>query len=64
MISFLQTCSEPLTSFEIAKAMSWDRHDTAKRLPDLRDDGLVVNGPIRQCRITGRQSLTWRAVRP
>jgi hypothetical protein len=26
-----------------------------------RADGLVENGPIRTCRITGRPALTWRA---
>jgi hypothetical protein len=61
MLHFLLTQSEPLTSFEIAVAMGWDRHDVAKRLPDLRADGFAMNGPLRPCRITGKAALTWGA---
>lgn len=32
-----------------------------KRLPDLRRDGLVENGLVRKCGVTGRPSLTWKA---
>ena len=63
LLDFLRTCREPLTSFEISRVMGWDRHDVAKRLPDARADGLVENGPVRECRITARRALTWRAVR-
>ena len=30
-----------------------------KRLPELRADGLICNGPTRTCHISGRQALTW-----
>ena len=30
-----------------------------KRLPELRADGLICNGPTRTCRVSGRQALTW-----
>ena len=30
-----------------------------KRLPELRDDGLVCNGSTRTCRVSGRQAMTW-----
>jgi len=33
-----------------------------KRLPELREAGLVVNGPIRTCRVTGRRAMTWLPV--
>lgn len=51
------------TSAELAgKAPDTMGHPTIhKRLPDLRRDGLVVNGPVRTCTVTGRPSLTWRA---
>ncbi|MBI1373327.1 MAG: winged helix-turn-helix domain-containing protein [Phycisphaera sp.] len=32
-----------------------------KRLPELRADGLVCNGPARTCRVSGRQAITWYA---
>jgi len=32
-----------------------------KRLPELRADALVCNGPARTCRVSGRQALTWYA---
>jgi len=63
MVNFLRTCRDPMTSFEIAMAIGWDRHAAARRLPDARADGLVENGPIRPCRISGRPSITWRVVR-
>ncbi len=63
LLDFLRTQIDPMTSFEIAMALGWDRHETAKRLPDLRADALVENGPMRRCRVTNRWSLTWRVVR-
>ncbi|MEX0641136.1 MAG: hypothetical protein WD468_00465 [Pirellulales bacterium] len=30
-----------------------------KRLPELREAGLVRNGPTRLCTVSGRQALTW-----
>ncbi len=63
LLDFLRSRREPLTSFEISRGIGWDRHETAKRLPDARTNGLVENGPIRDCRITGRQALTWQVVR-
>jgi hypothetical protein len=63
LVEFLRTRSEPLTSFEISAAIGWDRHEAAKRLPDARRDGLLENGDMRLCRITGRLAMTWRAVR-
>ena len=61
VLDFLRRQAHPITSFELARGMGIDRHDAAKRLPDLRRDGLVVNGAARACKITGRPALTWRA---
>lgn len=47
------------TSAELAAAIDCERHIPARRLPELRDKGLVKNGDIRICRITGSKSLTW-----
>lgn len=47
------------TSAELAAAIDCERHIPARRLPELRDKGLVKNGAIRVCRITGSQCLTW-----
>lgn len=49
------------TAAEIARAVGLERHAPSRRLPELRDAGLVVNGPSRICAVTGRASITWRA---
>ncbi len=48
------------TSAELALAAAMDRYLVAKRLPDLMHDGLVEQGSIRTCRISGRPAVTWR----
>ena len=48
-----------LTAAEIAEAVGLDRHEPSRRLPELRDQGLVLNGDLRICRARGRRSLTW-----
>jgi predicted ArsR family transcriptional regulator len=47
------------TAAEIARVVGLERHAPSRRLPELRDAGLVVNGPIRICTVKGRRSLTW-----
>jgi len=62
------------TSAEIAEYLGVDRHMPARRLPGLRDSGLVLNwyrdsewanvgGATekfsRKCRVTGNRSMTW-----
>ncbi len=49
------------TSHELALADATEgrRHEVARRLPDLRERGLVENGDARPCRVTGRQAVTW-----
>ncbi|MFW5829721.1 MAG: MarR family transcriptional regulator [Planctomycetota bacterium] len=48
-----------LTAAEIANAVGLERHEPSRRLPELRERGLVRNGPERQCRIQGTRSITW-----
>ena len=45
-----------LTAREIEDRTEVKAH---KRLPELRQSGLVVNGPDRVCRISGRRAMTW-----
>ncbi len=47
------------TSAEIAELAGLSRHEAARRLPELRKDGLVRNGGKRVCSVTKNQSLTW-----
>ncbi len=51
-----------LTSLELAAASGIDRYVLARRLPELRDAGYVLNGTPRPCkasRIGGRNVTTW-----
>lgn len=47
------------TSAEIAFAVRMERHEAARRLPELREVGLVVNGEARKCTVSGTQQMTW-----
>lgn len=47
------------TAAEIAVATGLERHAPSRRLPELRDAGLLKNGPARTCSATGRMSITW-----
>ena len=49
------------TSAELAEAMGVDRVITARRLPDLRSLGHVVEGEPRPCRVNPGNAKTWRA---
>src|ERR1041384_6467502 len=50
-----------LTARELASFASISGEITHKRLPDLREDGLVYNGEARRCSITSKQAMTWFA---
>lgn len=54
------------TSRELAQAMKADRHMVARRLPELRDRGLVVNGAKRVCQASKdeRLAVTWEPAMP
>lgn len=45
-----------LTAREIEDRLGIKAH---KRLPELRTDGLICNGPPRVCGVSGRQAMTW-----
>lgn len=47
------------TSMELAGLGGLDRYQLARRLPDLRDAGLVKNGDDRVCEASGRLAATW-----
>ena len=50
------------TAAEVAFAVGLERHEPSRRLPELRQAGLVVNGASRKCRVMGKASLTWFSV--
>lgn len=55
------------TSRELARlaemaSVPLDRYDIARRLPDLEKDGRVTRSGMRDCRVTGKRAVTWRAV--
>jgi len=52
------------TAAEIAVATGLERHAPSRRLPELREAGLVTNGRSRICCITGRLSITWFPAQP
>lgn len=47
------------TAAEIAAALGLERHVPSRRLPELREAGLVANGPSRVCSVMGTPSMTW-----
>lgn len=47
------------TSAELARIGGMDRHAVARRLPDLLDDGLAVQGEKKLCEVTRRMGVTW-----
>lgn len=51
---------ESPTSHELAGEDLRARYEFARRLPELRDKRLVVNGPEKSCSVTGHRAVTWR----
>lgn len=55
-----QVDREPgMTAAEIAAATGMERHVPSRRLPELREAGMVTNKEVRICSVTGRRSMTW-----
>ena len=50
------------TSAELAVKLSIDRYVTGRRLPELREAGLLRNGPKRECTAKGSQAITWYVI--
>jgi len=48
------------TSAEYAAQIDIDRVEAARRLPDLRNDGLVRQGEARKCNVKGSKAKTWQ----
>ncbi len=48
-----------LTSAEVGAKTGIGRHNAARRLPELRKDGLVWNGNQRICSINRARAITW-----
>jgi predicted HTH transcriptional regulator len=48
-----------LTSRELAEKTGIPNEVLHKRLPDLRDEGLLKNGVERKCGVSGRLAVTW-----
>ena len=61
IVNWLRGQSRAFTSMEIAVAADLDRYIVARRLPDLEHDGLVERGEMRECSVSRRQAITWRA---
>src|ERR1700693_3902214 len=55
LLEWLQSDGRTLTSLEISAFSSgrFERHDVAKRLPDLAHDGLIERQPARICSVGG-----------
>lgn len=51
------------TSRELAEHTALGRHEVARRLPGLRDKGLVTQGEPRKCRLGRGRAVVWMLVR-
>jgi len=48
------------TSSELAELDGkYDRYQFARRLPELRDKGILFNPHKRPCGVTGKEVMTW-----
>lgn len=47
------------TAAEIAAETGLERHAPSRRLPELREMDIVMNGRSRICAVTSRLSMTW-----
>lgn len=50
------------TSAELALWTGLERHEGARRLADLRNDGMVRQGAKRKCLACGKECVVWEAV--
>ena len=48
------------TSAEYAELADLDRHEAARRLSDLRNEGLVRQAEARKCTVKGTKAKTWQ----
>jgi predicted transcriptional regulator len=60
VLEALRSCG-PSTSAELAERSGLDRYLVARRLPELRDMGFIVQGEVRDSAV-GRPAVEWRLV--
>lgn len=48
------------TSAELTRGCALDRHQVARRLPEMERENLVERDGYRLCRVTGRRSVIWK----
>lgn len=66
ILRVLNAATEPLCYREIHRRCEGEiiePVEVMRRLDGLRAVGLVVTGPARECRVSGRQAMTWRCAR-
>ena len=49
------------TSAELAVLVGLERHESGRRLSDLKNDGRVSQGALRRCSQNGTTAVTWWA---
>lgn len=54
-------CGEAFTNSEIAERLGWSINRVTPRVLELRRLGVLEEGGLRTCRITGRTVNTWKA---
>jgi len=59
VLEHLVAAGDTPTSRELAQWGRIDRYIVARRLPELRDRGLVTNHHPRRCNVSGRNAMTW-----
>ena len=48
-----------LTNSELSAFLNWPINTVTPRVKELRDRGLVMQGKVRTCRVTGRNVIAW-----
>ena len=52
-------CLPGQTAAEIAMSLGMERYEPSRRLPELRQRGLIISGPTRTCLSRGTRAMTW-----
>ena len=63
LLDVLRGMSEPVTSFELARAAGVDRYIPGRRLSEMELAGDVRRRPARVCEVSGRNAITWTCTR-
>ena len=54
-----RTASELCGNAQAKWGSKLTRYDYGRRLPELRERGLIRNGPARKCKATGMKAMVW-----